>query len=167
MTAEPSGVRLLAAEDWHFPWLGGAAPMLESSDLTLPPGGVASMEVIDILHRVHRLLREDHGFGQYLIVCGEEVGGLCGYKHAPSDGEVEVGYGVAPSRQGRGLATQAIAELIQLARSDPTVASLRAETTPTNAASIRVLERNGFAKVGERMDAEDGRLFLWRLELGS
>jgi RimJ/RimL family protein N-acetyltransferase len=36
-----------------------------------------------------------------------------------------------------------------------------------NIASQRVLERNGFARIGERSDLEDGELILWRIETNS
>ena len=39
---------------------------------------------------------------------------------------------------------------------------VNAETSIDNIASQRVLERNGFARVGERVDEEDGPLYCWR-----
>lgn len=43
--------------------------------------------------------------------------------------------------------------------------ALTAETSVDNPASQTVLARNGFRRVGEREDAEDGPLICWRLEL--
>ena len=38
--------------------------------------------------------------------------GICGYKGAPDDaGFVEIGYGIAPSYQGKGLGTEVVLEL--------------------------------------------------------
>ena len=82
------------------------------------------------------------------------VVGLCGYKRLPSDRSVEIGYGVAPERL-----------LLEEARADDEVDELVAETAVDNAASGRVLERNGFMRVGLRDSFEDGPLDLWRYDL--
>jgi RimJ/RimL family protein N-acetyltransferase len=42
------------------------------------------------------------------------------------------------------------------------VTALTAETSTSNEPSQRVLVRNGFVQVGERIDDEDGRLICWR-----
>lgn len=39
-----------------------------------------------------------------------------GWKGAPVDGAAELGYAVAPSRQGRGIATAVVRELVERAR---------------------------------------------------
>lgn len=76
-----------------------------------------------------------------------------------------VGYAVAPARQGRGIATAAVRELIERAR----VAGMRtvvAHTLPERSASTRVLERCGFTHVSDIPDP-DGQVggFVWRWEL--
>jgi len=100
-----------------------------------------------------------------MIVIDNEVVGLCGEKHAPdSDGMVEIGFGVASRRRGRGYATRAIAELIDIAARDMLVHRLMAETAVANIASQRVLERNAFVRTGTRSDPEDGELIVWHRE---
>jgi len=91
--------------------------------------------------------------------------GLGGYK-GPPDGSacVEIGYNVAPAFRGRGLATQAAAELVRRAFADPRVASVCAHTLPERNASVRVLEKNGFRKAGEAVDDDVGRVWRWQLE---
>ncbi|ANB18513.1 GCN5-related N-acetyltransferase [Dokdonella koreensis DS-123] len=44
----------------------------------------------------------------------------------------------------------------------PGINALTAETGVDNAASQRVLVRNGFVQIGERLDDEDGALICWR-----
>ena len=58
-----------------------------------------------------------------------------------------VGYWIGREFWGRGLATQALAELLDLADARP----LHAYVVKSNVASIRVLEKCGFVKVGEHM----------------
>jgi RimJ/RimL family protein N-acetyltransferase len=70
-------------------------------------------------------------------------------------GAVEIGYAVFAPYRGRGYASEAAAALIDWAtrRGIPQVV---ASVSPTNAASLRVIARLGFVRVGERMDERDG-----------
>ncbi|KAF1055340.1 MAG: hypothetical protein GAK43_00133 [Stenotrophomonas maltophilia] len=97
-----------------------------------------------------------------VIEAGQPVG-LFSLTRALEAGGLDIGYGIAPARQGRGLARQALAELVQWARHDPRVHRLTAETAVTNLASQAVLRRNGFAVIGQRVDADDGPLLCWQL----
>lgn len=79
--------------------------------------------------------------------------GFGGFKGPPANGEVEIGYAVAPSRQGRGIATEAARWMIERARAagvDVVVAHTLAEVN----ASTRVLERCGFVCVGTTADPD-------------
>jgi RimJ/RimL family protein N-acetyltransferase len=98
----------------------------------------------------------------WLIVEQGEVVGLCSVTCPPRAGVVDIGYGIAPSRQGLGIGTRAIGDVVRWARTRPDVTALTAETSPANIVSQRVLVRNGFLAVGERVDDEDGRLHCWR-----
>lgn len=58
------------------------------------------------------------------------------------------GYWVSQSANGRGLATAALGEMTGLAFGAFGLHRVEAATLPHNAASQRVLERNGFARIG-------------------
>jgi RimJ/RimL family protein N-acetyltransferase len=83
------------------------------------------------------------------IVCDGEVAGNIGCWQA--DGDTLVGYWIGRQFWGRGLATQALAELLAMVETRP----VHAHVVSGNAASIRVLEKNGFVEVG-RHEAGDG-----------
>ena len=51
----------------------------------------------------------------HLIVEGTQVVGLGGYTGPPVDGVIEIGYSVAPSCQGRGIATAAVGQWLDRA----------------------------------------------------
>ena len=88
---------------------------------------------------------------------GLVVGGI-GFAGPPgAAGEVEVGYGIVPSRQGRGYATEAVAAMVAVAWADPVVEAVVATTAPGNQASQRVLEKAGFRLVAGA-DDEDREL---------
>jgi [ribosomal protein S5]-alanine N-acetyltransferase len=59
-----------------------------------------------------------------------------------------VGYWVDRSRNGRGLASAALADVVDFAFGEAQLHRLEAGTLPDNVASQRVLERNGFARFG-------------------
>src|SRR5436853_7767268 len=67
------------------------------------------------------------------------------------DGRSLVGYWIGREFWGRGLATQALAELLNVVDARP----LHAYVTKSNVASVRVLEKCGFVKVAEHT-GEDG-----------
>lgn len=100
-------------------------------------------------------------WGLYVIVKnanGLSVGGV-GFKTSPNElGEVEIGYGVCHSFEGRGMATEAVLAMCEIARSD--ASAILAETDSDNVASQRVLEKCGFQIVGENDD-----LIHWRKSL--
>ena len=102
-----------------------------------------------------------HGFSM-VERAGGAVVGSCGYKGPPGpDGVVEIAYGVEPSHQRRGYATEAARALVALAFDDRSVRLVRAHTKPGNGASDRVLARCGFVHVGEVVDPEDGLVCRW------
>lgn len=70
-----------------------------------------------------------------------------------SHGIAEVGYLVAEKFQGRGVATEGLRLLIEIAKEEPGLRKLRALTIEENVASHRVLEKNGFELEG-RLKAE-------------
>lgn len=129
--------------------------------LCLPPGGVDDP---DVLRTVRGMTNKLHAAGctaSWMVVRDGEVVGLCSYKRPPTEGRVEIGYGTAPQRRHTGVATAAVAAIVQIAGADPAVEALTAETASNNLASQRVLEKNGFARTGHRIDEEDGEVFCW------
>jgi len=90
--------------------------------------------------------------------------GACGFKGAPEDGEVEIGYGVLPLMQGKGIATLAVHALLIMAFNEDTCSSVLATINPINVASRRVAEKLGFVEQ-ESFDDEDGEtLVRWRCQ---
>ncbi len=135
--------------------------------LRVPPGGVDEPAVLAHVRGIAATLQaQGYTGGQWMVVAGGEVVGLCGFKHAPSPaGQVEIGYGMAAARRGRGHATAAVGALLDVARRDPAVRAVLAQTALDNVASQRVLAKNGFARVGTSHDLEDGELIVWRKAL--
>lgn len=129
---------------------------------TLADTQIAPTPVLQMLAEVAANVRQTFAPASWLIVDGGEVVGLCSVTRPPSHGVIDIGYGIAPSRQGRGFAGHAVSDIVAWARQVPDVVALTAETSPGNEPSQRVLARNGFVQVGERVDDEDGPLMCWR-----
>lgn len=66
------------------------------------------------------------------------------------DGHRDVGYWIARERWGQGIATEALRLLLE----EETGRPLHATVAAHNRASMRVLERNGFRRVGEKEGAD-------------
>ena len=135
--------------------------------LALPEGEVAPLATLEMLGALAEKVRAAFAPAAWLMVEENEIVGLCSVIHAPTpEGVIEIGYGVAPCRQQRGAAGRAVADVVAWARSDARIGAITANTATANLFSQRTLERNGFQKVGARVDKEDGLLICWRIETG-
>jgi RimJ/RimL family protein N-acetyltransferase len=130
--------------------------------LALADTPIAPPEILEMLASLAARIGASFAPASWLIVDQGEIVGLCSITRPPEDGCIDVGYGIAPSRQRRGIATRAVHAVIEWARGTPDVRAITAETAIDNIASQQVLARNGFLRVDERFDAEDGRLICWR-----
>jgi RimJ/RimL family protein N-acetyltransferase len=90
--------------------------------------------------------------------------GLGGYKGPPTDGVVEIGYGIAPAYRGRGYATEAARVFVDRARSAG-VTTVIAHTLAEPNASTRVLGHLGFTRTGTVDDPENGAIWRWEKPL--
>jgi RimJ/RimL family protein N-acetyltransferase len=159
-------VRLIEAKDRHFAWMLGTGWVFGA--LRLPPGGLGDRGMLEMLRAEAAKLRKTGCRAYWLGVVGTEIVGLCGYKRLPDEvGTVDFGYGIAESRQGHGHGTALVAALVERAKRDRDVRVLIAETAVNNLASHRILIRNGFTRIGSRLDHDDGPLIVWRRELSA
>lgn len=99
----------------------------------------------------------------WLIIVDKLVVGMGGFKGSPNtNGVVEIGYGIIASQQKCGFATQAVKLLLAEGFSKAEIQTIEAYTTPENSASWRVLEKNQFVKNGNKIDPEDGEVWIWQ-----
>jgi RimJ/RimL family protein N-acetyltransferase len=90
--------------------------------------------------------------------------GLGGFKSVPNqERTVEIGYSVAPSYQGRGLATSAARQFIEIAFESKLVDCVCAHTLAEPNASTRVLEKCGMTKVSETIEPDVGNVWRWEI----
>ena len=85
--------------------------------------------------------------------------GSLAFKGPPNrDNAVEIGYGFDPSYHNRGLATEAVGEMVRWALSEDGVEAVIAETANTNVASMRVLQKVGFV-----ITSATDRYLYWKI----
>jgi [ribosomal protein S5]-alanine N-acetyltransferase len=117
-------------------------------------------DLLDVLPLQARSSGRAADFGVWVLIerATQTVVGDAGFKGLPTDGVVEIGYSVIPDRRRRGYASEAAAALVGWAGDQEHVESVIAACDRENVASIRTLERLGFARTG--MDGDEIR---WRL----
>ena len=136
----------------------GATTLTAALRADVPPDWPPDFYDDEDLDRMRRL-REDpanEGWALYYLIQRTPrpaVVGVAGFSGRPShDRAVEIGYSVMPPYRRQGLATEAVAALLDRAFQDANVDTVIAETLPHLPASIGVLMRNGF-----RLASETGR----------
>ncbi|MEU5945862.1 GNAT family N-acetyltransferase [Micromonospora sp. NPDC047465] len=99
-------------------------------------------------------------YGHRLIVERDSglVVGSIGLFWPPSEGTVEIGYGIVPSRRGRGYAAEATRALAEFALTVSAVHAVTADVELSNPSSVRVLEKAGFHRW-----ATEGNLARYRI----
>jgi len=99
----------------------------------------------------------------FLIIARPEgtILGGCTFKGMPSNGDVEIAYGVAKSMRGRGIASAAVAQLVKLAAADRSVQQVVAEILPSNISSSKVVAGVGFMARGTFIDTDGETVVRW------
>ncbi|ADB29762.1 GCN5-related N-acetyltransferase [Kribbella flavida DSM 17836] len=114
----------------------------------------------------HKALLEFQAAGSdhfHVLVDGAEIVGRVNLVEVV-DGSAELGYRIAESAGGRGLATWAVQEVAQLASTAYGLTRLTAVTTVDNVASQKVLHRAGFTPTGDlQLDGRPGLSYALEL----
>jgi RimJ/RimL family protein N-acetyltransferase len=109
---------------------------------------------------------EAEAWPSYLFVLTEprRLVGNGGFVARPdTNGEVEIGYEIAPAFRCRGLATAAARALLAHAFADGEVTAVVAHTLAEPGPSDAVLRKIGMSKVGESIDTEVGVIWRWAI----
>lgn len=136
-------------------------------ELGLTPGGrTISPDVKDMVEfysfpKMKLASEEARLFLTFWIVIDIEINQIVselGFKGTPDqNSEVEIGYGTFPHQQGKGYMSEAVGIVCKWALSRIDVRGVLAETDQKNAASIRVVQKNGFVQF-----AESNKMLWWR-----
>lgn len=107
-------------------------------------------QVADMMRAVESTW-EHRGFGRYAVTLrpGGGMIGWCGLSLLDYTEEIELGYGIAQEEWGNGYATEAAAAVLKHAFASLHVDRIVAVADPTNAPSVRVLEKIGMVRERE------------------
>lgn len=86
--------------------------------------------------------QEQHGSPRWIVEDGQVLGGIA-LRHIFDDARGHIGYGVCPSARRRGLASWALAQMLDEATATLTVDRVLLVCQADNVASTRTIERNG------------------------
>ena len=150
--------------EWADALASGDQSFEDRVGIRVEPGWAGFPEAIPaILESARR--HDADPWGSHLIFADGILVGLGGFKGAPVDGAVELGYAVAPSWQRRGVATAATIQMVAMAEAAG-VRTVVAHTLAEPNASTTVLQRVGFVNVGTVVEHDEGRdVTVWRWEL--
>ena len=87
----------------------------------------------------------DWGVGLHLVEAGGVPAGFCGLLRREGRPDLDLGFAFLPEFRGQGLATEAATAVLDHARETLGLRRVAAFVSPGNAASVRVLDRLGFA----------------------
>ena len=102
------------------------------------------------LTKFRRILADESIVNRVVEVAGEVVGSVAVF---PIQGDVELTYWIRKDWWGRGVATAAVAAMLR----EVTVRPLEARVAEDNLGSVRVLEQNGFVRVGSEDSYAEAR----------
>jgi ribosomal-protein-alanine N-acetyltransferase len=138
---------------------------------TVPPEWIAESLTVRRARHWRGMLLEHPARGPWLAraIVQREDGALAGHagfhdlpgaayleEWCPGAGAVEIGYTVLEPYRRRGYATETVAALMDWAHAQHGVARFVASVAPDNAASLAVIAKFGFTKLGRHVDDEDG-----------
>lgn len=150
--------------DWAEALAEGEAVFSDRFGIVVEPGWIGFPEALPVL--VDGARREGGSEWGWHFVFDDDgaLVGNAGWKGAPVDETVEIGYAVAPARQGRGVATAVVRELLGRAQTAG-IRRVIAHTLAEESASASVLQHCGFQRVSEIVDPDDGPVWRWEAEL--
>ena len=163
--AEPAGLTLDIASHALFEAMVRDPVSALAGLANVPPDSVKHLQEISeqSLHFYQASNARPPWLGYLAIdTASRLVVGSCGFKGNPNDnGEVEIAYGTFPPHERRGVASFMAEQLCRIASNDQGVKKILAHTLPETNASGRVLLKNGFEKIGEVVDPDDGPVWRW------
>ena len=127
-----------------------------------PTVGPDAQSRIDAILQYSQLWFAEHGFGLWIISAmdADEPLGWVGLRPGEDPAKPELLYGLAPSAQGHGYATEASATILNWLFAQERFAGAWAATVRSNPASVRVLERLRMRCVGsEELDGVNSLVY--------
>lgn len=129
----------------------------------------AGADAMEAISRSRDMLADDPALAQWWMhfiihQADNTLIGLGGFKGAPSGGQVEIGYEIAPGYRRQGLASEAARGMVDRALANPDVDHVLAHTLPQESPSTMILRQLGLKFIQALDDPDDGPIWRWRLD---
>jgi len=155
---DPASVRLVPWTDDDFPLL----VRLNAPEMTEHLGGPETPEQLEMRHKRYVAAAQsgtfhdsDRAYAAYIFKAilepdGVDVGGVNFWDREWKGEQVyEMGWGVVPEFQGRGIASAAVAQAVQIARATNRRSAIHAFPNVDNGPSNGICRKLGFELLGE------------------
>jgi len=105
-------------------------------------------DVMGLIRGTDELLSKNEGIGWSISLKEEnEMIGMIGYwRMQPENQRGEIGYMLLPAYWGKGIMSEALAEVVRYSFEELGLHSIEADINPENLASAKILERHGFVR---------------------
>lgn len=139
--------------------------------ITSIPASADREQALAYIARQHDRLRERAGYSFAIADHSDTAVGQIGlWLRDMSTGRASIGYWVAPSARGRGVAAEALGVLVEWARTLPGLDRVELYVEPWNQASWRTAERVGLKREGllrewQVIDGTPRDMFIYALQL--
>jgi len=107
-------------------------------------------EALLLIEKFETLRKAGEGINWGISTGDDEklIGTICFWNLQPEHYRAEIGYTLHPASQGRGIMQEALNAVLSYGFRTMMLHSVEAHVNPGNAASIRLLEKNGFVREG-------------------
>ncbi len=121
-------------------------------------------KVLDIYEHYYTKFGFDYPWVGYFIYDGDNIVGTCGFNGPPKFGKVEIAYWTFREFEGKGIATFACQELLNIALKSNGKMIVVAKTGPRKNAATRILEKNKFTLVGVIRNEGYEDVWYWKYQ---
>lgn len=146
MSSQEEGVQLVEVQESHLEVFFRNQQDTEANDLAK----VFPRDRDDFEAHWARIMSNPKTIARTILYDDEVAGNINAFW---IESELYVGYWIDRAHWGKGIATKALSGILKIVESRP----IWARVATGNAGSIRVLERNGFVKIGEEESPETER----------
>ena len=118
-------------------------------------------DAMELVKMIQQKIEENEGINWAITLKGDDrlIGYIGHYRIKWEHFRSEIGYMILPKYNGQGIVSEAIKLVVQYGFNEMNMHSLEGIIDPENAASARVLEKNGFVKEAHFIENEffDGK----------
>jgi ribosomal-protein-alanine N-acetyltransferase len=121
-------------------------------------------EAREWINKINKAIAGNESIFWGICLKGQQTlsGGFCFWNLSPERNKAEIGFGIYPEHQRKGLMDEALKAALRYGFEEMGLQYIEAYTHPENIASIRVLEKNGFT-LKEQQPTEESTYIVFEL----